>query len=140
MFDDTRIPLRLKLSALWCSVMFCYLYGDYFELYSPGKLPSMLSGRMALGPISQGVLLGMAVMMAIPSLMIFLSLILSVTLTRWLNVVLGAAYTLIIVLVLLVPGSWYFYLFLGLVEIALTLTIVWYAWTWPKQPASPVAR
>jgi hypothetical protein len=28
---DERIPTRTKLSALWASVMFCYVYGDYFE-------------------------------------------------------------------------------------------------------------
>jgi hypothetical protein len=36
--DDIKIHVKLKLSALWASVMFCYIYGDYFELYKPGKL------------------------------------------------------------------------------------------------------
>jgi hypothetical protein len=41
-FEDIKINVRFKLFALWSSVMFCYFYGDYFELYQPGKLQEML--------------------------------------------------------------------------------------------------
>ena len=50
-FEDIRVHVRFKLFALWTSVMFCYIYGDYFELYQPGKLPAMLAGRTALGAV-----------------------------------------------------------------------------------------
>ena len=75
-FDDIKVHVRFKLFALWSSVMFFYIYGDYFELYQPGKLQEVIAGRMPLGAISQGVLLGMAAAMVIPSLMPFLSLVL----------------------------------------------------------------
>ena len=113
--------------------MFCYIYGDYFELYQPGKLQEMLSGRTALGAATQGALMAMAAVMAVPSLMIFLSLILPPAANRWMNIVLGAVYS--VIMILAIQGSWHFYVFLGLVEIVLTLSIIWYAWTWPKQPA-----
>jgi hypothetical protein len=129
--EDIKVHVRFKLFALWSSVMFCYIYGDYFELYQPGKLQTMMDGTMALGAISQGVLLGMAAVMAIPSLMPFLSLVLPPRANRWLNVIFGAAYTLIMILA--IRGSWHFYVFFGLIEITLTTLIVWYAWTWPKQ-------
>jgi Family of unknown function (DUF6326) len=129
--NDIKVPVRFKLSASWCSVMFCYIYGDYFELYQPGKLQEMLSGRTALGAATQNSLMGMAAIMAVPSLMVLLSLSLPATVSRWLNVILGAVYSLIVVLAVL--GSWHFYVFLGLIEIALSLSIVWYAWSWPKQ-------
>jgi len=130
-FEDIKVHVRFKLFALWSSVMFCYIYGDYFELYEPGKLQAMTAGRMALGPISQGALLGMAAVMVIPSLMLFLSLVLPPQLNRWANITLGIVYTAIMILA--IQGSWHFYIFFGLVEITLTLLIVWYAWTWPKQ-------
>ena len=58
--------------------MFCYIYGDYFGLYKPGALQGILKGEMGpLGPTTQGILLGTSVLMAIPSLMVFLSLVLS---------------------------------------------------------------
>ncbi len=131
MLDDMRVPVRLKLSALWCSVMFCYIYGDYFELYQPGKLTGMISGKLALGAVSQGVLIGMAAVMAVPSLMVFLSLVLPPRMNRWTNIVLGVIYT--VIMILAIRGSWYFYIFFGLIEIALTVSIVWYAWNWPNQ-------
>jgi hypothetical protein len=78
--DDVKIHVKMKISALWVSVVLCYIYGDYFGLYKPGKLEEMLEGRLAVD----------------------------------------------------VGSSTYF---LGIVEVALTALIVWYAWNWPKQEA-----
>ena len=47
MLDDIRIHVKLKLSALWASVVLCYLYGDFFALYRPGALQGMLAGNIA---------------------------------------------------------------------------------------------
>jgi len=114
--------------------MFCYIYGDYFWLYKPGKLQEILAGRMApLGPVTQAVLLSTTVSMVIPSLMIFLSLVLKQAPNRWLNIILGIAYSVFVLITM--PGAWAFYLFLGAVDIALTSLIVWYAWSWPVQGA-----
>ncbi len=43
---DAPASVRLKIASLWVSVMFCYVYGDYFDLYRPGTLHGMLQGRM----------------------------------------------------------------------------------------------
>ncbi len=69
--EDIKVNVKFRLSALWSSLMFLYIYGDYFELYQPGKLQHMINGRMDLGAVSQGVLLAMAGVMVIPSVMIF---------------------------------------------------------------------
>ena len=133
--DDIKIHVKIKMSALWASVMFCYIYGDYFGLYQAGKLQGMLEGKMVpLGPATQGVLVGTSVMMAIPSVMVFLSLALKPNLNRWVNIILGVIYTLIILITM--PGAWAFYIFLGTVDVVLTALIVWYAWNWPKQEAT----
>ena len=133
--DDIKIHVRIKISALWVSVMFCYIYGDYFGLYPPGELQRMLEGKMGpLGPTTQGLLVGTSVMMAIPSVMVYLSLALRPNLNRWANIILGVIYMLIILITM--PGSWAFYIFLGIVEVVLTALIVWYAWNWPKQEAT----
>jgi hypothetical protein len=130
--EDVRVPTRYKLSAIWTSVMFCYIYADYFELYVPGKLQGMLAGQMVpLGPVSQGVLLGTATMLALPSLMILLSVTLKAKLNRWLNVIVGIVYTAIQIAVVAKSG-WGFYIGLGILEAALTALIVWTAWTWPR--------
>jgi hypothetical protein len=129
--ENLKIDVKLEIAALWTSVMFCYIYADYFGLYVPGALQSMLEGKMGpLGPVTQGVLLGTSVMMSIPSVMIFLSLALKPKLNRWLNVIFGVIFTAII---LITMWSWAFYIYYGIIEVTLTILIVWYAWNWPKQ-------
>jgi hypothetical protein len=129
--QDFKINIKLKLSALWASLVLCYLYGDYFGLYVPGSLQSILDGKMGpLGATTQGVLLFTSAMMAIPSLMVALSLLLKPALSRWMNIVFGLVYTAIILMTM--PGAWHFYIFLGVIEATLTLIIVWNAWQWPK--------
>jgi Family of unknown function (DUF6326) len=63
---DMKIHLKFKLSALWVSVMFCYVYGDYFNMYKPKKLDAMAAGNIGVGPATDGTLLGVSIMMAIP--------------------------------------------------------------------------
>ncbi|HET6433741.1 DUF6326 family protein [Dyella sp.] len=131
--DDPRINVKIRLAALWASLMFCYVYGDYFGLYEPGKLAGMLAGKMApLGVVTQGVLLGTSAMMAVPALMVCLSLLLPAPVSRWANVVLGLAYAAIMLMTM--PGARTFYLFLGVIEVVLSLTIGWTAWRWPRRP------
>ena len=131
--EDIKVPVRYKLSAMWASVMFCYIYVDYFELYVPGKLQGMLDGKfMPLGPVTQGILLGTAIVMTLPSLMVFLSVTLKASLGRWFNIIVGTIYT--VMLLMVVSGSgWIFYRAIGLLEAALTALIVWTAWKWPRQ-------
>ncbi len=130
--QDFRPPVKLKLAALWATTMFCYIYGDYFGLFVKGVVAEMNSGIMGpLGAASPAVLVGVALMMAVPSLMIFLSLILPPRLDRWLNILLGILYSLIMLVTL--PGSALFYAVLGVIEIGLTATIVWQAWAWPRE-------
>jgi hypothetical protein len=129
--DDMKIHVKLKISALWASVMFCYIYADYFGLYVPGALQRMLEGKMGpFGPTTQGILVGTSAMMAIPSMMIFLSAALKANMSRWLNIIFGVIYTVII---LITMWDWAFYIFWGIIEVVLTALIVWYAWIWPRQ-------
>lgn len=132
--EDTKIDVKIKLSALWASVMFCYIYADYFGLYVPGSLQKILSGRMGpLGPTTQGVLLGTSILMSIPSVMIFLSVALKPKLNRWLNIIFGVLFTAIIMITM---WGWRFYIYFGVIEITLTVLVVWYAWTWPRDDRS----
>jgi hypothetical protein len=130
MLEDIRVPVRLKLSALWAALMFCYVYGDYFGLYQPGQLHGMLRGDGPIGPTSQASLVVVSILMAIPSLMVFLPIVLPPTLNRWTNMVLALVYAVIVALTL--PGSWAFYRFFSGIEIGLSSLIVWYAWSWPR--------
>jgi len=133
--EDASIPVKIKIAALWASVMFCYVYGDYFDLYTPGKLQEMLEGKMSSEVVTQKKLLGTSIMMAIPSLMVFLSIALVPSISRWLNIAVGFFYAGIMALIFSY-GGWAFYMFFAAVEVILTLLIVWYAWRWPRVSAS----
>jgi Mg/Co/Ni transporter MgtE len=130
--QDSEINIKHKLSALWVSLVLCYIYGDYFGLYVPGTLQGMLDGNMGpLGHTTQAVLLFTSVMMAIPSLMVTLSLLLKPVIARYLNILFGLLYSVIIILTMI--DAWNFYIFFGIIEVMLSLLIVWSAWRWPKR-------
>ena len=134
--EDVKINVKIKLSALWVTVMLCYIYGDYFELYIPGKIENLMAKVTSIGPTTPILLLVFSISIAIPALMVFLSLTLKPRINRWVNIILGGFYTLMMLLTMINPTSWMiYYMFLGVIEIILTVLIVWYAWKWPKQEA-----
>ncbi len=130
-YEDFKINVKIKISALWISLMFCYVYGDIFGFFVPGRINDIQAGIMGLGAITQGVLLGTSVALAIPSLMVFLSLILTPKVNRWVNIILGTVF--ILGPALTMQGSWVFYKFYSVVEIVISGLIVWFAWNWPAQ-------
>jgi len=112
--------------------MFLYVYGDYFNLYTDGKLEAMMAGSIGIGEATEPVLVAVGVLMAIPGLMVAAVLFLPAVLARWLTIVLAVAYAVIVALT--APGSAVFYqMYCGL-EIALNLAMVWVALAWPRQP------
>ena len=130
MLSDPPLPLRLKLSALWASLTFCYLYGDYFGLYKPGKLQHMLDGAGPMGPTSQASLLFVALLLVVPGLMVFLSLALPARVVRGLCIGLALFYAAFVAITM--PGAWWFYLAYSSIEIMLCVVIAWLAWRWPR--------
>jgi hypothetical protein len=95
----------------------------------------MSAGRLGpFGPASPGVLAGVSIMLAVPALMIFLSVLLPSLINRWVNILLGVAYTAIEVLTL--SNSALFYRIVVVLEIVFTGLVVWYAVRWPKTEVS----
>ena len=130
--QEFPVHVRLKLAALWTSVMFCYIYGDYFELYVPGKVEGLLNGDNMLG--SPGKLLAATVMLTVPALLISISIMAKPGLSRALNIVFGIFFTLLMLLIAVTSlTEWrMFYVFLALVESVLTSIVVYQAWSWKK--------
>jgi hypothetical protein len=52
------------------------------------------------------------------------------------NILFGVVYTLVMVAVVALARGWYFYTMYGLIEIILSLLVVWYAWTCPKEASN----
>jgi hypothetical protein len=124
------VPLRIKFAALWAALMSCYIYGDYFELFQPGQLTKMISGHTDIGLVSQAVLLVFAILLSMPALMIFLSLVLPRNVCRWVSILLALVQVLFNSFAM--QGSWLFYRYMMVVDILVSLTIIWYAARWPS--------
>ncbi len=140
--EDRRMPVQAKLAAAWTSLMFLYIYVDYFHLYKPGSIDDILAGvvhEFDTGPTF--VALGLT-LMAIPSLMILLSTTLPARVNRTINLVVATLY--IPVSIYNADGeSWTYFYFYGLsigLEVLLLAFILRAAWTWPRRTASPATR
>jgi len=132
MLENPKVNIKIKLAALWASVTFCYLYGDYFELYTPGKVDSLITGENVLdSPLK---LLIASIILAVSSVMVGASIILKPRINRVLNILFGTLFTLMQVFIgVMSTNDWYlFYVFLAFLEALITALIVWYAWKWPK--------
>jgi hypothetical protein len=131
--EDFKVNVKIKLAALWTSVMFCYIYEDYFELYVPKKVERIINGEDFLS--SPKTLFAGALMLMIPALMIFLSILLKPKLSRLFNIIFGALYTALMLWIASnYSGNWFkFAVLFAIIESIITAIIVWYAWKWPKQ-------
>ncbi|MGB5479754.1 MAG: DUF6326 family protein [Eudoraea sp.] len=133
MLENPKVNIKIKLAALWASVTFCYLYGDYFELYTPDKVNSLITGDNNLH--SPTILLIASMILAIPSVMVAASIFLKPKINRILNIVFGTLFTLMMVYIgIISTNEWYlFYVFLAFLESVITALIVWFAYKWPKE-------
>lgn len=135
MLENQKVNIKIKLAALWASATFCYLYGDYFELYAPDKVNSLITGDNVMD--TPATLLLASIVLAIPSVMVAASILLNSKINRILNIIFGTIFTIMQVLIgIFSTNEWYlFYVFLAFLESIITALIVWYAWKWPKEKA-----
>jgi len=117
--------MRIKLAALWVVLMLTYLLGDVLRIFS-GDFKAGEIGGMQIG---QGMYLGLAVLMVIPIVMVFLSLVLPQPIDRWANIVVAVLLFLFNAVGLPTYPSLYdkFLIVVGLIYNVLT---VWHAWKW----------
>jgi hypothetical protein len=129
--DDTKVPMRQKLAALWASVMFVYIYVDILALFKPGFIEDILSGIVWQFEINQAWALGALALMTIPALMVFLSLALPAKTNRLTNIVVAALYIPISIANAIGEPWVYYFAFAAGVEVVLLALVIRYAWTWP---------
>jgi len=132
--EDVSINVKIKLSGLWATLMFIYIYVDIFRFFQPGALEGILAGKVWVFEITQTWAFSAMIMMTIPGLMVFLSLALKANVNRWANIILGILY-IAVAIGNVIGETWAYYIFGGVVEVVLLSLIVWYAWKWPKQEA-----
>ena len=132
--EDLKTNVKIVLSGLWVSLMFIYAYVDIFDFYRLGEIEHIIAGYFGPFPTTQGSLLMALVLMLVPSLMVFLTLILKAKVNRRLNIFMGIAYVLVAI-GNIIGETWAFYIFGSVVELALLSLIIGYAWRWPKHAA-----
>jgi hypothetical protein len=132
-FAPSNVNVRIKISALWTSMLFVFAYVDLFTLYRPDFRADVEAGEIGGFTVNQAFLLGTTVYVVIPSLMVFFTLILRPRVDRIANIALSILYALTIVAGAI--GEWNYYILGSAVETALLAAIVYYAWTWPKEGA-----
>jgi hypothetical protein len=137
--EPSNVSVRIKISALWTSMLFSFAYVDLFSLYRPDFRADIEAGEIAGFTINQSFLLGTTVYVIVPSLMVFLALVLRPRVARIANIALGILYAITIIAGAI--GEWSYYILGSALEVALLVTIVYYARTWPKEtPLSPATR
>jgi Family of unknown function (DUF6326) len=139
-FELSPVNVRVKISALWTSMLFVFAYVDLFSLYRPDFRADLEAGEIGGFDVNQSFLLGTTVYVVIPSLMVFGALVLRPRVARIANIALGILYAVTIIAGAI--GEWNYYILGSAVEVALLAAVVYYAWTWPKEaaPASTIGR
>jgi Family of unknown function (DUF6326) len=137
MLEDLRMPVQAKLAAAWTSFMFLYVYVDILNFFKPGTIHDILVGVVWEFDVSQVFVTVALTLMAVPILMVFLSITLPARANRLMNLIVTPIYVLVSAFNALGESWTYYYtLSIGLEVIVLAL-IVRYAWTWPRRTASP---
>jgi hypothetical protein len=132
--QNEKVNVKIILSALWIAVMFIYVYADIKTLFQPEIPEQIISGIVAGMTINQSFLFFAAILMSIPALMIFLSLILQPKINRRVNIVVSFLLIVLIIITRFVPGKiWYYYIYYQSIEAIFHFLIIWYAWRWPIQ-------
>ena len=105
--SDFRATVRTKLAALWTSLMFLYIYADYFQLKAPGVLENTMNLETPVGPTTPELLIGFSILLIIPSL--------------------------ILIIVSGIKDEWQaFFVLFNVIEVIIFSMIIWQAWNWPK--------
>jgi hypothetical protein len=117
--------IQIKLSGLWIALMLTYLLGDVLRIFSGDFKAGEIGGMK----ITQGMWLGIAMLMVIPVIMVVLSLTAPQSISRWTNIVVAILFFVFNLVGLPTYPSAYdkFLIVVGLVFNMLT---VWYAWKW----------
>ena len=122
------IDVRLKISALWTAVLFVFAYVDLFSLYRPDVRADLDAGRMFIFDVGEPFLLGVTLYVIVPSLLVYLTLVLPRAWNRWVNIVAAVVYS--VTILGSAVGEMGYFVLGSAVEAALLAIVVFHAWRW----------
>ncbi len=113
--------MKITLSVLWICTMLNSLWGDVLNLIAGTTKPGEFMGMKA-------TLWGVAIIMVIPIVMVFLSLTLKQPVNRWANIIVAIIFIVLNLGTMAGFPSWY--KFVLTVGIGFNVLTIWYAWKW----------
>lgn len=121
---------RAILSTLWIFLLGTYAYSDITGFMDAALLNQYLAGEANGVRLTEGFLLGGAILMQIPIAMILVSRVLKHRLNRIANITAAALMGAVQLATLFVGSPTLAYMYSSVVIIGGCAYIVWYAWTW----------
>ena len=142
LLDNPPIPVQAKLAAAWGTLIYLILYIDYFHLYQPGEIDDIRGGFIFAFDISGGLISIFFVIIAIPGLMVMLSMALPARVSRATNLVVASLQIPLMVFNIVgSPSDFVIYYILTIgVELLILAFILRSAWTWPRASAVTAGR
>lgn len=136
--EDKKVHVKVKLALLWVALMFLYIYNDIFSLYQPGHVADLVKGQLEGVEFTPALLLGAAILMALPSFMILLSLTLKSKANRLVNIIAGIFHILVLIGTQFVGEgeTWWYWRLNELFEALFLVLIIWTAWKWPYEEST----
>ena len=119
---------KVMLSTVWIVALFNYLYADFFNLSFNPEIWDVTI-------LTEGAMLGFAVLMETAIAMVLLSRVLKYRANRLTNIIVGIIHTALVIWSLSGGTPILYYRFFASIEIACTVFIVLYAWRWREQEA-----
>ena len=134
MLIDPKINVKIRLALFWIALMFLYIYNDILSLYQPGHVKELAEGYSQGMRFTQPILLGAAILMALPGLMVLLCVTLKARANRLVNIIIGMFHILVLIATQFIgeQDSWFYWRFYELLELILLFLIIRLAWKWPS--------
>jgi hypothetical protein len=116
--------VRIILSGAWVAMMLTYLLGDVLRVFAGSITPGEMAGRS----VNEWMWVVAAAVMAIPILMVVLSLVLPYPAVRWVSI--AVAIFMVLFNLVGLPYPTLVDNVLIVFSFVFNAVIVWYAWTW----------
>lgn len=147
---DAPVPVQVRLAAAWASLVLLYAYVDILGFYMPGVLDDIRAGVVWEFDITQTWASGALALMALPILMVVLSVTLPGRANRLTNLVVAPVYVAVSVGNAIGEAWTVFFALAVALEVFVLALVLRAAWTWPHRvtpdrsavpsPAAPRVR
>ena len=129
--QELKVNTRIVRAFLWTAMLFIFAYVDIFGFFRADVLQDALNGKVFIFEANQTFFLLTTIYILIPSLMVFLTLVLKATIAKLANITLSLLY-IVTIAGAMVGESWWYFLLGSALEIILLLAIIIYTWKWPR--------